>query len=113
MCRLLTFLVVFLGLFLFGLCIVFSSFGLVLFGLLLGYVVLGLFLLGILLFVGVCLVGFLVFLPFRLCCAIRCRLGGLEVFQVLLTMFVPSGVGCWDVFVVVVYKVLRTFRLDY
>jgi len=79
---------------------VFSSFGLVLFGLLLGCAVLGLFLLGILLFVGVCLGGFQGFLLFRLCCARRCRLGGLEVFQVLRTMFVPSGVGCWKVFVV-------------
>jgi len=26
---------------------------------------------------------------------------------------VPSGVDCWEVFVVVVYKVLRTFRLDH
>ena len=72
----------------------FSSFGLVLSGLLLSYAVLGLFLLEILLFVGVCLVGFLGFLLFRLYCAIRCRLGGLEVFQVLRTMFVPSDVGC-------------------
>ena len=91
----------------------FSSFGLFLFGLLLGYAVLCLFLLGILLFVGVCLVGFLVFLLFRLYCARRCRLMRLIVFQVLLTMFVPSGVGCWEVFVGVVYKVLRTFRLDH
>ena len=78
----------------------FSSFGLVLFGLLQNYAGSCLFLLGILLFVGVCLGGFLVFLPFRLYCAIRCRLGGLEVFQVLRTMFVPSNVGCWKVFVV-------------
>ena len=59
---------------------------------LLGYVVLGLFLLGILLFVGVCLVGFVGFLPFRLCCARRCRLKGLIVVLVLRTMFVPSEV---------------------
>jgi len=69
---------------------VFSSFGLVLFGLLLGCVVLGLFLLGILLFVGVCLVGFLGFVLFLVCCARHCRSIGLVVFRVLLTMFVPS-----------------------
>ena len=36
--------------------------------------------------------GFLGFLPFRLCCARRCRLIGLVVVLVLRTMFVPSEV---------------------
>ena len=36
--------------------------------------------------------GFVGFLPFRLCCARRCRLKGLVVVLVLRTMFVPSEV---------------------
>ena len=59
--------------------------------------------------VGFCLGGFLGFLLFRLYCAIRCRLGGLEVFQVLRTMFVPSDVGCWKVFVVSCLYIVENF----
>lgn len=66
----------------------FSSFDLALSGLLRNCVGLCLFLLGNLLFVGTCFAEFVMFLLFLVCCAIRCRLISLIVFQALLSIFV-------------------------
>lgn len=74
--------------FLFGLSGVFSSFDLVLSGLLRDYAELDFFLLVKRLLAGIFFAEFLVFLPFHLCCAIRCRLISSEGFAVLWTIYV-------------------------